>query len=66
MSHQETVPLEQQQEQQSADEFQAHVPDPEVVPKAKRRQFMAKYKIAERLWNESTNINFWNNGGLEE
>ena len=38
----------------------------EVVPKAKRRQFMAKYKIAERLWNESTNINFWNNGGLEE
>ena len=66
MSHHESVPPEQQQELQQANDRQARVPDPEVVPKAKRRQFIAKYKIAERLWNESTNINFWNNGGLEE
>jgi transposase-like protein len=45
MSHQETVPPEQQQEQQQATELQSRVPDPEVVPKAKRRQFTAKYKL---------------------
>ena len=45
MSHQETVPPEQQQEQQQATELDARVPDPEVVPKAKRRQFTAKYKL---------------------
>ena len=45
MSHQETVPPEQQQEQQQANDLNAHVPDPEVVPKAKRRQFTAKYKL---------------------
>ena len=45
MSHQETVPPEQQQEQQQASELHARVPDPEVVPKAKRRQFTAKYKL---------------------
>jgi transposase-like protein len=44
MSHQETVPPEQQQEQQ-ANDLKARVPDPEVVPKAKRRQFTAKYKL---------------------
>jgi transposase len=45
MSHQETVPPEQQQEQQPASDLQTRVPDPEVVPKAKRRQFTAKYKL---------------------
>ena len=45
MSHQETVPPEQQQEQQHANDPKARVPDPEVVPKAKRRQFTAKYKL---------------------
>jgi transposase-like protein len=45
MSHQETVPPEQQQEQQQADDREAQRPDPEVVPKAKRRQFTAKYKL---------------------
>jgi transposase-like protein len=43
MSHHETIPPEQQQEQ--ADDLEARVPDPEVVPKAKRRQFKAKYKL---------------------
>ena len=45
MSNQETVPPEQQPEQQQADETEAQIPDPEVVPKAKRRQFTAKYKL---------------------
>jgi transposase-like protein len=45
MSHQETVPPEQQQKQQQANDLKARVPDPEVVPKAKRRQFTAKYKL---------------------
>jgi transposase-like protein len=45
MSHQETVPPEQQQERQQADDLEARLPDPEVVPKAKRRQFTAKYKL---------------------
>jgi len=45
MSHQEAVPPEQQQGQQSANDLQTRVPDPEVVPKAKRRQFTAKYKL---------------------
>ena len=41
MSHQESVPPEQQQ----TDDLEARLPDPEVVPKAKRRQFTAKYKL---------------------
>ena len=45
MSHQETVPPEQQQKRQQADDLEAWLPDPEVVPKAKRRQFTAKYKL---------------------
>ena len=45
MSHQETVLPEQPQEQQQANGLGARVPDPEVVPKAKRRQFTAKYKL---------------------
>ena len=45
MSHQETVPPEQQQEQQQANDLEAQIPDPEVVPQAKRRQFTARYKL---------------------
>ena len=45
MSHPETVPPEQQQEQQLANDRESRLPDPEVVPKAKRRQFTAKYKL---------------------
>ena len=45
MSHPETVPPEQKQEQQQANDLEAQIPDPEVVPKAKRRQFTAKYKL---------------------
>jgi transposase-like protein len=45
MSHYESIPPEQQQEQQQTDDLQARVPDPEVVPKAKRRKFTAKYKL---------------------
>jgi transposase-like protein len=43
MSHQEPVPPEQ--ERQQAEDREAQLPDPEVVPKAKRRQFTAKYKL---------------------
>ena len=45
MSHQESVPPEQNQDQPQADSVEAQVPDPEVVPKAKRRQFTARYKL---------------------
>jgi transposase-like protein len=45
MSHSETVPPEEKQEQQLADDRQTRPPDPEVVPKAKRRQFTAQYKL---------------------
>ena len=51
MSHPETVPPEQQQEQQQVEDRGARPPDPEVVPKAKRRQFTAKYKL--RILEES-------------
>jgi len=40
MSHQESVPPDQQK-----DKLEARIPDPEVVPRAKRRQFTAKYKL---------------------
>lgn len=43
MSHQETVSPER--EQQQADDLATGIPDPEVVPQAKRRQFTAKYKL---------------------
>ena len=46
MSHHETVPFEQQEEQQQADDLAAQIPDPEVVPRAKRRQFTAQYKLS--------------------
>lgn len=45
MSHHESVPPEQQQELQQANDLQARVPDPEVVAKARRRKFTAKYKL---------------------
>lgn len=45
MTHQEPVPPEQNQDQPQADSVGARVPDPEVVPKAKRRQFTARYKM---------------------
>jgi transposase len=45
MSHPEIAPPEQQPEQQPADGVEAQIPDPEVVPKAKRRQFTAEYKL---------------------
>ena len=41
MSHEQAT--EQERQQQS--EHEAKIPDPEVVPKAKRRQFTAKYKL---------------------
>jgi hypothetical protein len=45
MSHQDTIPPAQQQEQQQANASETQIPDPEVVPQAKRRQFTAKYKL---------------------
>lgn len=45
MSHPETIPPEQLQEQQRANDPESQRPDPEVVPRAKRRQFTAKYKL---------------------
>jgi hypothetical protein len=45
MSHQDTVPLEQQQGQQQVKASETQIPDPEVVPQAKRRQFSAQYKL---------------------
>jgi transposase-like protein len=42
MSHHETVTTEQQR----ADDLEARIPDPEVVPQAKRRQFTAQYKLS--------------------
>ena len=45
MFHQEPVPSEQNQDQAQADSVEARVPDPEVVLKAKRRQFTARYKM---------------------
>jgi len=41
MSHQESIPPDQQK-----DDLETRIPDPEVVPKAKRRQFTAKYKLS--------------------
>ncbi len=44
MSHEQTI-TEQQQPQQEQKDLATRIPDPEVVPKAKRRQFTAKYKL---------------------
>jgi transposase-like protein len=43
MSHEQTT-AEQRQGQQQRD-LATRIPDPEVVPKAKRRQFSAEYKL---------------------
>jgi transposase len=43
MSHQESMPPEQQQPQDK--DLEARIPDPEVVPKARRRQFTTEYKL---------------------
>ena len=43
MSHQESIPPEQQQP--PAGDLGAAIPDPEVVPRAKRRQFTTEYKL---------------------
>ena len=40
MSHEQATEQEQQQQNEPK------IPDPEVVPKAKRRQFTAKYKLS--------------------
>jgi len=45
MSHQDTVPPKEQQEQQRTNAPETQIPDPEVVPRAKRRQFSAQYKL---------------------
>ncbi len=44
MSHEQTI-TEQQQQQQKQKDLATRIPDPEVVPKAKRRQFTAKYRL---------------------
>jgi len=51
MSHEQTTTGQQQQQQEQKKQKQeqkdlaTRIPDPEVVPKAKRRQFTAKYKL---------------------
>jgi len=47
MSHEQTTMEQQQQQEQKQQQkdLAARVPDPEVVPKAKRRQFTAEYKL---------------------
>jgi transposase len=45
MSHEQTTTKQQQQQQQEQNDLATRIPDPEVVPKAKRRQFTAEYKL---------------------
>ena len=45
MSHEQTTTERQQQQQEQQKDLAARIPDPEVVPKAKRRQFTAQYKL---------------------
>ena len=54
MSHEQTTTEQQQKQQEQKQQKQqkqqqkdlaARIPDPEVAPKAKRRQFTAKYKL---------------------
>jgi len=45
MSHEQTTTGQQQQQQQQQKDLATRIPDPEVVPKAKRRQFTAEYKL---------------------
>jgi len=44
MSHEPTT-IESQQQQEPPSARSTAIPDPEVVPKAKRRQFTAEYKL---------------------
>ena len=45
MAHQGSIPSKRQQEQKRASDRGSERPSSEVVPKAKRRQFTAKYKL---------------------
>ena len=46
MSHEQpTTEQQQQEQQQQRNDLATRIPDPEVVPKAKRRQFTAEYKL---------------------
>ena len=46
MSHEQTTTEQQQQQQeQQKKDLATRIPDPEVAPKARRRQFTAKYKL---------------------
>ena len=45
MSHQPTTEPQRQQQQEPPSDRSTAIPDPEVVPKAKRRQFTAAYKL---------------------
>ena len=45
MSHEPTTTELQQQQQAPPSDRSTAIPDPEVVPKAKRRRFTAKYKL---------------------
>lgn len=45
MSHEQPTTEQQQQQQQEQKELATRIPDPEVVPKAKRRRFTAEYKL---------------------
>jgi len=44
MSHNQATEQEQQKQQEQHNESAARIPDPEMVLKAKRRQFSAEYK----------------------
>lgn len=45
MSHEPTTIESQQQQQEPPSVWSTSIPDPEVAPKAKRRQFTATYKL---------------------
>ena len=45
MSHEQTTEEQPQQHQEPQSDLAGEIPDPEVVPKAKRRQFTAAYKL---------------------
>jgi transposase len=45
MSHESTTTEPQRQQQEPRSDRSTAIPDPEVVPKAKRRQFTAEYKL---------------------
>jgi transposase-like protein len=45
MSHEQTTAEQQQEQKQQQHDLATRIPDPEVVPKAKRRRFTAQYKL---------------------